>query len=99
MNNTTTINIIAISYFFHKNNNMKMEIFDNEIDAKNWLFMELKKDNVLTNWYDDENNAEYYGFDMIYENIKHQPLTEIIRGVVLGGDIEIIIKYYSKTLN
>lgn len=94
MDNTQKI-IIAISYFYHKNNVMNMEIFEDDYNAKVWLFSEFKKNNILTNWYDDQKNMCYYGFDEIYDNIKLLSLKEIIDGTITGGDINIIVKRYS----
>ena len=93
-NSENSFKIVGLSYYYYKNNCLNMALFDNEESAKEWLFFELKKHNILTNWYDDEKNVDYYGFDEIYDNIKTLTLKEIIYGTVLCGDIEIIIKYH-----
>ena len=92
-NSKFSFNTIGLAYFYYKNNCLNMDIFNNEESAKEWLFLEFKKHNILTNWYDDEKNMNYYGFDEIHYNIKALTLKEIINGTVVGGDIDIIVKY------
>jgi len=91
MSESTNYSYIVITYMCRKNCRIIMDIFKNENDVKEWLFMQLKQDDELTNWYNSDEDVYYYGFEDIYKNIKHIPLKELIDGLI--DYIEILIKY------
>lgn len=84
--------MIAISYFWIRDNEFDTEIFETEEEAKEWLIKELVDNRYINLWYDDVENKYFETRNDIRKCLEKYPLSEIVECSEIQGELHVIMK-------